>query len=95
MYNDFNATENCMNENTIKALTAYLIALKAEGFRAVHLGSVIPMHHQTNFERRRDGLPSWTQFPDITFPAETGLFYDRSSGFVFFSEELFLLATKP
>ena len=84
-----------MNEVTIKALTAYLIALKAEGLRAVHLGSVIPMHHQTNFERRQAGLPNWTQFPDITFPTEAGLFYDRSSGFVFFSEDLFLFATKP
>lgn len=77
-----------MNENTVKALIAYLVALKAEGLTHVHLGSVIPMHTMSPLDRRRFGLSSWTQFPELP-PLPEGMAYDRSSGFVYFDMTLY------
>jgi hypothetical protein len=79
-----------MNEATIAALTAYLVALKNDGFTHIHMTNVIPAHHpMTSLERREAGLPYWTQFPDIAFAPETGIFYHRSSGMVFFDEAMY------
>ena len=77
-----------MNEATIKAMIAYLEALKAEGLKSVHLGSIIPMHTTSSLERKSSGLPTWTQFPVLPILPE-GMAYDRSSGFVYFDMDLY------
>jgi hypothetical protein len=88
MYNTSIDLEIIVNEATVKALIAYLEALKADGMTSVHLCSVIPTHTMTSFQRRQAGLPSWTQFPELPTLPE-GMAYDRSSGFVYFDMELF------
>ena len=77
-----------MTEATLKALIAYLLALKAEGITHVHLGSVIPMHTMSSLQLRQAGRPTWTQFPDLKDLPE-GMAYDRLSGWVYFDMDLF------
>jgi len=80
-----------MRNATLVAMLGYLQALKDEGFTHVHLGSIIPMNHPLRpLERRQAGLEPWTQFPDIGGNLPEGMWYDRSSGFVFFNEAQFL-----
>ncbi len=78
-----------MKNATLVALLAYLEALKGEGYKCIHLGSVIPMGPQTPLKRRQLGLEPWTQFPDIAGNLPEGMFYDRSSGWVYFDADLF------
>jgi hypothetical protein len=80
-----------MNEATVAALIAYLVALKADGITHVHLGSVIPMHTMTSLQLRQAGRPTWTQFPVLPTLPE-GMAYDRSSGWVYFDMDLFARA---
>lgn len=79
-----------MKNATLVALLAYLEALKDEGYKTVHMGSVIPMQPpQPAFTRRAEGLERWTQFPDIEGNLPEGMFYDRLSGMIFFDEVIY------
>lgn len=62
-----------MLTKTMRALESYLIALQNEGHERIHISEIIP--------HSRLGL-AWTSFPPLEFHRDSGIKYDRRSGWI-------------